>query len=615
MGRLSKEQVAKLEEVGFVWDELDLQWKNILEQCKVNNLDKPDMDKQDVAAQDVDNQEECREEVGDKKGGLQDAGGLKRKTPDTMSHREPSPRVNHALRKKLVAELEANVHFLSSWDEMYGRLRAYKLEHGNCCVPADFEPDPTLGAWVECQRSHFRTGNLPQGLVAMLVSIGFSWEPTGAVNTRVNHKTAPKRRVTTTPAVNNEADATSWDEMYWNLTAYRLEKGNCQVPPDYESDPLLARWVASQQQQYKMGKLSQYCVSMLQEIGFEWSEPEEKRRINGTVSPSSASTQASVEWIDQESHMNSDFRKATKVLDAKTMDPPPLFYRDDEEKAWSENRRGRNYQRTYYRSMPSQVSTTPSPGVPDFYGNQGPLMSTDPRLQAGTRRKAVPVSYAAHASPTPTAARLRFGTRRKAASISYAVPPSQIGQNDVQAPTHVAYSMKQDMQDWLAKQREAYRSGKLPGWRVSLLTEIGFIFDSPFPSWRTETHTGVYHPAGPVTTDTSARVQAQIWDEMFFKLCERVSQGGDCSDPLEHEDPLLAAWISEQRNLYKEGELSESRVTMLKSIGFVWEDNGAFDSTCGRKETTGDYMEDMYQDALDWYEMFERVKQCVQDQQ
>ncbi len=36
----------------------------------------------------------------------------------------------------------------AKWEEMYGKLVAYKTEHGHCNVRSTYEPDSQLGRWV-----------------------------------------------------------------------------------------------------------------------------------------------------------------------------------------------------------------------------------------------------------------------------------------------------------------------------------------------------------------------------------------------------------------------------------------------------------------------------------
>jgi hypothetical protein len=69
------------------------------------------------------------------------------------------------------------------------------------------------------------------------------------------------------------------------LAEYKQANGDCNVPYQYESDRKLGLWVSNQRKTYalaKRGKASM-CpdrVKKLEEIGFEWSCYESKRRNN-----------------------------------------------------------------------------------------------------------------------------------------------------------------------------------------------------------------------------------------------------------------------------------------------------------------------------------------------
>ena len=73
----------------------------------------------------------------------------------------------------------------------------------------------------------------------MLESIGFSWEPT------------------------DEA----WTARFDELVDFKDENGDCNVP---KVQGPLGRWVDTQRQSYKKGKLSQERIGLLKSIGFEW---------------------------------------------------------------------------------------------------------------------------------------------------------------------------------------------------------------------------------------------------------------------------------------------------------------------------------------------------------
>ena len=46
---------------------------------------------------------------------------------------------------------------------------------------------------------------------------------------------------------------------------------------------------------------------------------------------------------------------------------------------------------------------------------------------------------------------------------------------------------------------------------------------------------------------------------------------GHCNVPQRYfKNPSLGAWVSQKRNDFKKGDLSEDRIARLEEIGFVW---------------------------------------------
>lgn len=71
----------------------------------------------------------------------------------------------------------------AKWDEMFNRLVAYKIKHGNCLVPNRYKGDSSLGAWVSTQRRQYKiltTGSyestpMTPDRAQRLESLGFIW--------------------------------------------------------------------------------------------------------------------------------------------------------------------------------------------------------------------------------------------------------------------------------------------------------------------------------------------------------------------------------------------------------------------------------------------------------
>ena len=58
------------------------------------------------------------------------------------------------------------------WDERLEMLKEYKAEHGNCSIPQNQGP---LGSWVNRQRTAFNKGKLSKERVQKLDDLGFDW--------------------------------------------------------------------------------------------------------------------------------------------------------------------------------------------------------------------------------------------------------------------------------------------------------------------------------------------------------------------------------------------------------------------------------------------------------
>jgi len=144
-----------------------------------------------------------------------------------------------------------------AWYERFRELKEYRDIHGNCMVPQKYEPNPSLGIWVNKQRMEYKllqdgekSSMTPERLSA-LQSIGFVWA---------------KRKGQAT-----------WDAKYKQLKEYKNSQGDCLIPTKYAKDPALGRWVSTQREQYRLwkagdekSKMTVEKVRLLEEVGFVW---------------------------------------------------------------------------------------------------------------------------------------------------------------------------------------------------------------------------------------------------------------------------------------------------------------------------------------------------------
>ena len=141
----------------------------------------------------------------------------------------------------------------SIWSVRFQQLCEFKVQFGDCVVPAKYSDNPKLGNWCSNQRAQYRLHQegKPSRMTAQrnreLESIGFKWEQI--------HLT--------------------WDKQFEQLREYKLQFGDCVVPAKYSANLQLGRWVQTQRHDielYQEGKPSRMTAQRnreLESIGFK----------------------------------------------------------------------------------------------------------------------------------------------------------------------------------------------------------------------------------------------------------------------------------------------------------------------------------------------------------
>jgi hypothetical protein len=216
---LSVDRAQRLEQLGFVWDQLASAWEEMFAALLA-----------------------CQQKYGDCT------------VPNNMPElslwcsRQRSAYKNNELPSERIKRLEG-VGFKwdpldAGWEQMFAALTAYKQAHGDCNVPVSWKENPELGQWCYVQRRTFRKSKISKERVQRLEQLGFVWELLEI----------------------------AWDEMFAALERYRHTHGDCKVPLKWKEDPKLGQWCSSQRANCKQGSLSVERINRLESLGFVWDQ-------------------------------------------------------------------------------------------------------------------------------------------------------------------------------------------------------------------------------------------------------------------------------------------------------------------------------------------------------
>ena len=133
------------------------------------------------------------------------------------------------------------------WQEGYHNAKVYYKANGNLCIKSSYITDDgyKLGAWLNNQRTKYKTGKLSNERIAELEKIGMIWDK-------------------------NEA---KWQENYNCALLYFKQNQNLNITQDYvtKDGVKLGSWVATQRKYYKKGVLDAEKQIQLENIGMYFS--------------------------------------------------------------------------------------------------------------------------------------------------------------------------------------------------------------------------------------------------------------------------------------------------------------------------------------------------------
>jgi superfamily II DNA or RNA helicase len=221
---LDKDQIKRLDDIGFVWNPTESQWEEMFDALKEY--------KKVYGHCKVPRRWEENKKLGTWVGNIRSSSRKGRLSDDQIKRLD-----NIGFEWKDIGFIRSKL----SWDEMFDVLREFKGYHGHCNVSAGLTESKNLVNWVSRQRSTYKNETIKEDRAKRLDDIGFVWDPTES----------------------------QWEEMFDTLKEYKEKHGHCKVPQNWAKNKQLGVWIGNQRS--RKGRLSDDQIKRLEGIGFAWN--------------------------------------------------------------------------------------------------------------------------------------------------------------------------------------------------------------------------------------------------------------------------------------------------------------------------------------------------------
>ena len=294
VGKLTEDQIHKLDSIGMIWDSLDYFWEQNFKSAKEYYLTYGNLD-----------------------------------IPTNYKSKDGKHLGNWILRQRQLYKRNSltddQIKKLDSigmdwmdrvdriWENGFLEAKNYSEEYGNLSVPKNYRSntDFPLGIWIQRQRSLYKNNKISEDRIKRLTGIGMNWNPNswehrfelvkqyyeehGTINISqkevvqgvwlgkwiISQKKAMQEgkltheqieMLKTLPMEEVGRKDNRWWSMYEEAKKYYLKFGNLNIPMDYLtfSGKKLSDWIIRQRRNYKLGKMSSEHKEKLDEIGFIW---------------------------------------------------------------------------------------------------------------------------------------------------------------------------------------------------------------------------------------------------------------------------------------------------------------------------------------------------------
>ena len=453
--------------------------------------------------------------AGDFLQDLEEAKNVEKAKRTSLGLEEYAPTIRVIDETKEIIEVFDEIEDrLASWESMYEKLLEFKKKNGHCNVPGRWSEDPRLGGWVGRQRTKKSRGLLTDKCIERLNKIGFIWDVL----------------------------ASNWEEMFEHLLEFKKDHGHCNTPNRWPENPKLSRWVFTQREFWKNGKLSEDRIERLEAAGFEWDilGTNWNEMFSALLKFKEKNGQCNVPrawhenpdlsyWV---STQRENYRKGLLSPDRIERLEQIGFIWDTIQNNWEDN----------YSALIEFKRETGHCDVPDKWPMNLKLSHWVGKQRSDWKKN-----------------RLSADRIEKLNAIGFTWDPQDAVWNKMfgmlqeykknnghcNVPRNWSENIK--LSSWVAHIRKLWKEGKLSQERIKQLESLSFTI--------------IDHDA----------VKKETWEKMFSSLCEYKKIKGHCKVPQGWtENPELAHWVSSQRQMKRKNRLKSDYLRRLNEIGFIW---------------------------------------------
>lgn len=294
VGKLTEDQIQKLDSIGMIWDSLDYFWGQNFKLAKeyyltYGNLDIPTNYKSTDG-----------------------------KHLGNWILRQRQLYKSNSLTDEQIKKLDSiGMDWMDRvdrvWENGFIEAKNYSKEYGNLSVPKNYRSntDFPLGIWIQRQRSLYKNKKISDDRIKRLTDVGMNWNPDNWEsrfdlvkqyyeehgNINISQKEviqgvwlgkwilSQKKAMESGKLTNEQIEMLKtlpmeevgrkdnrWWSMYEEAKKYYLKFGHLNVPMDYitSSGKKLSDWIIRQRRNNKLGKMPLEHKEKLDDIGFVW---------------------------------------------------------------------------------------------------------------------------------------------------------------------------------------------------------------------------------------------------------------------------------------------------------------------------------------------------------